>query len=167
MAIAASESIDTLYLESLIKGDQWIEENKLYFSKFNIPYNLIRWNRWLNDPKFQDNKRKILYMFKHDDAFKTNMNITINEFFTRLNKRENHKNLDYDEIYKHCYHYLIEECTVQLLWAEHPYHFEIYPNERNPILSYCHKKIIEPLNPILLRPVALKFKKVQAGIVCN
>lgn len=158
MKISSSLNIDELHKESSILGDEWIERNLSAIEQLKIPYQLSKWDSWINNPKYHEKKPFISKLYLTDCIFKEKVDSTALGFL----ERNLHKILVSKETALHLSKdYLLEECVVMLLLAEQGYGFEIYPNQRNEALDYIYKQVISQTNEKLMRAVSIKFKNLS------
>lgn len=160
--IQAQEGLgtDEAYLESLKRCDDWLERNQAAIHNFlDIPFNVVRWNEYLDHPDF-DAKLKFIDSFYRDAGFfYESVDSTVNEYMNRGNRAELPEDRQHF-LRENCLRYLLEECAVMLLWWEKDgFEFEVYPTKRNAAMSAVFDQIISPADPSILRPVNLRFKR--------
>lgn len=159
MGLESDLSSDELYRVSIEEGDRWLERNKTIYSRLTIPYSIIRWNKWLMHAKYNYFYESISAEIEKDSEYRECFYDTINEFIRRYEKRiKENSRFDRLKIFEICFTYLKEECTALCLWQEGGFDFEVYPSKRNPTMTTAHEKFVKPNNPVLLNPVAIKFK---------
>jgi len=159
MAInSKKEAVDFLD-DAVLEGDLWLYRNREIFCQLNIPYNIFRWNHWLNHENFKKIHSNLLNEYENNEEYKSAINETIEIFLNRyISRLADTSNIDIQRSFKLCFDYLLEECTALCLWVEGRYNFEVYPSKRNQAMTLTHELFIKPEYPNLLNPVAIKFK---------
>ncbi len=158
MQLVSQQDPNSLYQKSMLDGDLWLKRNKVLYKNLTIPYNIIRWNKWLNHKNYSYTLDMITAAYKNDVIYKTAFDESINNFLIRFYRRSNALDLQKKTAEFICLQYLAEECAALCLWTEEQYDFEVYPNKRNLAMSATHAKFIAPIAPHILNPVAIKFK---------
>lgn len=159
MALQSKEDAAFFYEKSLRAGDAWLERNEKYFKQLKIPLKIIRWNKWLKHPHYEQKNRKVHLEINKDPLYKQAFERTVNEFLRRVyNRLLNQKPMNVDKDYVLCFDYLIEECTALCLWSELNCHFEVYPSQRNLAMEATHQRFVLLDHPNLLHPLSIKFK---------
>lgn len=149
---------DSLLGETEEKGNAWMRENIHLLSKLKIPWNIRRWNHWLEHRRFSELLKRIQHTYTYDQPYKRAIEENIIEYINRLKKR-NELIVDEKEAYKHCLNYLQEECAAMCLWIDEKCEFELYANGRSTAMQATYERFIETLHPDLLQPISLRFKK--------
>lgn len=149
----------TAYDLAMAAGDDWLVRNQSSYQQLLIPYNIVRWDDWLHKPGFQNTYAQITSLYNQNENYNDAIKANIIDFLSRYQTHHPDKKWDYERAFSLCLDYLLEECAVMLLWAEHKYPFEVYPTGRNQAMGATHKFLIEPSDPDLLRSVPLRFKK--------
>ncbi|MBA3535149.1 MAG: hypothetical protein H0T84_00840 [Tatlockia sp.] len=157
MKITSNLTLEQLHLESIKLGDEWIARNLKYIKTMNIPYELSRWNEWLNHPDYTDKLQIIEELYNRDTLFKNSIFSTTHGFISRNSER---LVINKEQAYELSKDYLLEECAVMLILADEGYEFEIYPNQRNEALDYIYHTIIAKENSHLMQAVSIKFKNL-------
>jgi hypothetical protein len=147
------------YDKSLELGELWIVNNKIFYEQLSIPYNIIRWDYWLNHPEFKVKYDMVNNLYHTDKYYQNSMKQSASEFLNRYLNQSNLKSLDYDHAFSLCLDYLKEECAIMCLWTEGQYGFEIYPSGRCSAMTATYEMLIQPFYPSLLKPVKIRFKK--------
>lgn len=159
MALQTSKEPDDFYKRTLEEGDLWLERNKNAIEKIGISHSIIRWDKWLNHDKYNEQHQIILELTRTDLPYKQAFDDTIQKFLERYYARLQNKNLTYlERDFALCLNYLIEECAAFCLWPKLQCHFEVYPSKRNLAMEETHKRFILPKYPNLLHPIFIKFK---------
>lgn len=147
-----------IYERSINEGDLWLERNKVIYEQLQIPYKIIRWDKWLKHNEYKKINSIIEEKYERDDEYRKAFNDSINEFLRRYENRLDDSGFDRQKAFELCLTYLKEECTALCLWVEGDFHFEVYPNKRNLAMTATHEIFVKPHHPHLLHPVAIKFK---------
>jgi len=161
LAIIQNESsTKELYNEALRQGSEWLVKYLPEIEQhFDIPFSIIRWNKWLNHNDFQNSLNQIKQSYNADPEYRNAIDENINDFLTRYQKKHGSSNFDWKIGEALCFNYLIEECAAMCLWIEENCEYELYPSGRNKAMTATYKRFIEPKAPNLLISVALRFKK--------
>lgn len=159
LAIASSLEPKELYCEALELGDQWLVRNQEKLSELTIPYQIARWDDWLEHWDFNTRLLQVKELYKCNQVYKDAIHVNINRFLARFVARNDYYQIDPNRAFDLCLDYLLEECAVMCLWSYECYDFELYPSGRNQAMSATYELLIKPQYPHYLRPVAIRFKK--------
>lgn len=130
------------YKKSIEDGREWVERNSKFFKSLGIPYELHYWNTWLNHGEYAFYKNKIDDLYKNDQEFKFNMDVTIKEFIVRNQAMADIKGVD--QVYNFCLEYLLEECAIIMgVWQNLDYNFILYPGKMISILKYTRSILVK------------------------
>ncbi len=139
-------------------GEEWIERNKIALESISISYDVFRWDEWLNKEDYQKYQDIIQDSYANDLEFKSAMDITVENFTSRFQKRQQIP-LDVQTIKSASLKYLIEECAIiMLMWQSRKYNYIIYPGTILPVLDKTHKKFVLPNHANLLNWIKVDFK---------
>jgi hypothetical protein len=158
MALYSNKSADDFYDISVLEGNAWLIRNEEFYSKFTIPVEIVRWDKWLFHPELENKKKFILKAINDDLEYRSSFSVTIDEFLRRFSNRSEVGKDKMRYMHQVCLDYLVEECAAMCLWVDMECHFDIYPSKRNPAMQATHERFILPYYPDLLHPVAIKFK---------
>lgn len=159
LSLLYNASAKELYDQSIAEGTRWIERNQTIYKELNIPYNVIRWDKWLNHMSYNEKRQSLLHAYNTDPDYKKEIERSIDDFIARYLRREaKNPHITLTKLREVCFTYLLEECTALCLWEEDDYNFEVYPSKRNAAMSITHEKFINSRGKYLLCPVAIKFK---------
>jgi hypothetical protein len=150
---------DELYEYALKQGDLWYVRNRNTLNSLTIPYEVIRWDKWLFHPKFNQYYNAVNNLYNTDCEYKSALDANIIEYLTRLQERIGPFGFNYEQGFNLCLAYLKEECAGMCLWVEEECEFELYPSGRNKAMTETYNKLIKSSYPNLLKSVALRFKK--------
>jgi len=143
---------------ALTLGDNWIENNRKHLKALQIPYQLLRWDYWINRPEYSSMKKTIDDKFDTCKKYRDVFYQCANTFAKRLYNR-NYKNIEYEAIISNSIQYLKEECAVMLIWAKEGYNFEIYPSKRIEVMDATYKYIISKnIAREVLKPISLDIR---------
>lgn len=156
MAIYSNENPHSLYQESIKAGDEWLKRNHKHCNGLNIPTEIIRWDHWLNDSSYHEVQAKLLELYHSDIGYQQSFEDSIN-VFTRRFVKNNGTDGDITSVRKLCFDYILEECTVLILWLKTGCQFELYPNKNNQAIEETRKRYIHLHNPNILRPITINF----------
>ena len=159
MGLYNNTNAESCYDISLVEGDNWLERNKHLYEQLTLPYEIVRWNKWLHHPSYSDIHAEISESYISDPEYRAAFDDSIEDFLTRFQRRLKPSHLfDYQKGFDTCRDYLFEECVAMCLWQNEGYHFEVYPSQRNAAMTKTHERYIKPSAPHLLNAVAIKFK---------
>ena len=162
MKISSQLNLNDLHKESNILGDEWIIRNSLAIKQFNIPYQISRWDEWMNHSNYLEKKCSINSLYANDPLFKKSIDETAQKFSER---KMDISVVDRNTAFNLSKEYLLEECAVMLLQADDGYRFEIYPSQRNDAMDYVYQQIISYTNNELMRAVSIKFKNLSPDLI--
>jgi hypothetical protein len=137
---------------SMKAGDEWIERNMPILNKLKITYQTIRWNQWLNDPRFANAFIEISTMFDIDSNFKNAIKCSVKAFSTRFRKRYEKLGFDSEAINSEileqsCNAYLLEECVIIMqLWPTNKddhCEYLLYPGKMTKALACAYDKMVQ------------------------
>ena len=137
-------------------GDHWIGKNKSIFHTLSIPYEIVRWDRWLLGPSYQEKMAYIESFYEKDEGFRNAILQTVSEYILRLERRESEEILNKEKLIEHSIRYLKEEAPVMLMQAEYGYNFEFYIKKRNEALRYLYESVIAKNYHAVMIPVYIK-----------
>ena len=160
MQYTIAMNLNDLHKESVARGDEWITRNSDAINRLKIPYQISRWDFWLNHYKFEEKILLINHLYETDNLFKKSVDETSSKFVER---KQSALIVDANTAFNLSIEYLLEECAVMLLLAEDGYQFEIYPSQRNDAMDYIYRNIISNINHKLMRAVSVKFKNLNSN----
>lgn len=163
LAIVESSSPEKLLTETKKQGDNWLCDNIHLLSKLRIPWNVRRWDYWLEHKNFHGTLERVQRAYLKESSYREFFDKNIEKYLNRLKSR-NELNIGEEQAFQHCLTYLHEECAAMCLWVEEKSHYELYANGRTPAMEATYLRFIETLHPDLLQPLSLRFKK---RIVCE
>ncbi|MGC1183313.1 hypothetical protein [Legionella sp.] len=162
MEIVSLLDKNEIHEQSNLLGDEWIMRNARFINQLTIPYEISRWDYWLNHEKYNTKSHIINQLYHSDEQFKKSVDDTTSDFL----KRNTDKMVrEYGDAFFLSKEYLLEECAVMLILAEEGYEFEIYPNQRNLALDYIYKEVISAYNENLMKAISIKFKNLTPNRV--
>lgn len=130
LKIIVSDWLQRHYLGEEAAGallEEWVQSSQQYLDKLQIPYEVIGWNKFTNDPAYLEAHEKISTLYSTNSAFGTVVD--------KCAKQHSHK-ADFESAKK----YILEECAVALLQKGH---FAYPSKESNAAMGY----VIEKFNP--------------------
>lgn len=154
-----------LYQMAVKEGDDWLQRNESAYKELTIPYDIMRWDDWLNSASYKASAERVKQYYDNHEDYRNEIHANIEEFLSRYLVRfcENSK-VDQQKAFDDCLVYLLEECAVMCLWIEKKYEFEVYPSGRNKAMAATYDNLIKPFFPDLLKSVAIRYKKYPAKI---
>lgn len=160
MALIRGGTASDMYEQSLIDGELWIERNIKYIEQLTIPYNIIRWNKWLLHKDYQKYLLQVNELYESDTSFRATFYESSNQFIERRSKRIKGY-FDKEEALAHSVNHVKEECVCLCLWVKEGYNYEMYPTKRNKAMDATYEKLILPNIETPLEPIGYRFKKTQ------
>lgn len=160
MGITHDQSEKALYEISKYKGDIWLDKHIKILAKLNIPWKVFRWDMYINDISFPTAFYKVFNLYQNEPSFKSEIDLNISQYLDRLKMQGKKLVVSLEYAHRLCLSYLLEECAVMLLWINEKNEFELYPN-RAPAMRATYERFIQPEYPTLLRPISLRFRKVN------
>ena len=149
-------SPQALYSESRAMGNRWLDNNRDIYEKLTIPFNMIRWDYWLDYPDFNEYHAKINHLYDKNKEFKAAIDKSVAEYLDRRYQGQQRT----AQAFAACVDYLKEESTVIVLFTLiNQYNFEIYPNKRSTSIDATYRHFILPYYPHLLKPLSIRFFK--------
>jgi hypothetical protein len=140
-------------------GTRWLERNQTAYKTLSIPYQIIRWSKYLQHSGFQEKLNLIECLYDTDVTYRAALDETAEQYLSRYLKLHNTRMVCVEHVLFAALDYLKEECAAMCLWSEGEYNFELYPTGRCVAMAVTYERLIQPLTPSLLRPVSLRFKK--------
>ncbi|MGD9153365.1 MAG: hypothetical protein PVG30_06900 [Gammaproteobacteria bacterium] len=147
---------ESLYQKALQNGDAWIERNKSTIETLTIPYQIVRWNKWLFSPLYQQKRKIIDEAYDADAKFKKAFDDTVSQFLDRIKKRR--KDINLSIAFDKSLEYVKEECVFDFLCIKDQFNFEIYPQLRSKAKQVVYEKFIKKSHKIFLKRRVVKFK---------
>lgn len=150
------------YQLALAKGDSWIKRNQNIFSILTIPTTIKRWDTWLLQDGYKNNKERLLSYYYTNETYQQSIESTINDFMSRIYNRND---INQDIYAKNCFNYLIEELTIlMLMMPENGFHYAIYPNRIPQAFQSTHDIFVKPIIPNIMNWVPVRFRKKQTQV---
>jgi hypothetical protein len=136
-------------------GDEWLGRNfEAIKDELKIPYEIVRWDHWLNDDKFPGHLEIVKNLYTTNQEFKSSVDETIEEFMKRYKSRN--PNLNEQKIIANSLNYLLEECACMLQLIDLGYDYEVYTSKRTRAMS-VFIQLVEPIKSLYL----LKFAQTR------
>ncbi len=159
MALNKSEEADFYNNIALQEGELWLQRNKKHYSNLVIPLKIMRWDFWLNHPKFNAKREEIIELIENDLAYKSTFVHSIESFLNKYRERlVDPMNFDLERAWRLSFDFVVEECTALSLWPELLCHYEVYPNRHNKAIEESRKRFVLAYYPDLLHAVTIGFK---------
>ena len=157
IAIFEPEADDeALYQKSLQNGDAWIARNKDKIETLTIPHQIVRWDKWLFSPLYQQKRKIIDEAYDNDALFKKVFDDTANKFLCRAKKRKN--DIDLAGVFDKSLGYVKEECVFDLLCVKEQFDFLVYPRPRPAAKQAVYEKFIAQNHEKYLKRIVIKSK---------
>jgi len=164
LQLGTNYSDEEIYTISNRLGAEWIDRNQEILESITIPCEIFRWDDWLNQSDFSECKKIIEELLMTDEEFRHSMDLTINDFVERFQKRQDNP-VDEEIVRQASLNYLIEECAIiMIMWQKKNYNYIIYPSDILAVLYQAYLKLVVLHDDNLLQwvRVKLKTKKVSA-----
>jgi hypothetical protein len=162
MALSRTESPDYFYKASLEEGDLWLKRNKKHYQKLNNLEKIVRWDTWLNHPKFDEHKKAIKNLINNDPeyayAFETAIDGFVNKYCSRV---ANSAHFDVVRAKRLSLEFVVEECAALCLWTELNCQYEAYPNLHNLAINTTRERFVLSRNPNLINAITLGFRNAK------
>ncbi|MDO8955100.1 MAG: hypothetical protein Q7V63_09675 [Gammaproteobacteria bacterium] len=147
---------DHAYEIAIHMGDSWLDRNLEHLKKLTIPFEVKRWDSWLNHPDYPACRKMIEIASNENNEFHMSVFETIKEIAVRFDKRN--ESLNCLRLFKYSPDYVKEECAVQLLMANEGYDFVAYAGGCNFAMEKTHDFFIKPVLPCGFDWLNIKIK---------
>lgn len=132
-------SEDMAYKQSKQAGDEWIKRNLRDKDLPQDKVRVIRWDEWLENPKYKEKLALVNDLYKNNATFKAEIEAEINRFQER-----NNYNFNPDL----CRKYLLEETAVfQIIFEEEEEAADVYPGSTLLPVTIAYEGKIKELTP--------------------
>lgn len=121
------------------EGDKWLANNADIIQKLKIPYEIVRWDTWLNHVDFKDLKNEYFALFDTNKIFRDALLQDIHNYYDRRHNKDV-RNVPV-KFLKGSISYLLEEITCHTLLARDISCVNVYPGKQ----LECFKVIREGL----------------------
>ncbi len=159
-------SPEELYDEAKKRGDEWIERNlPIITQELKIPFNIIRWDDYLNFSKFQENNVIVRELYANNPDYKDFIENVVLELHSR-HKDGKFNNVTFDEFRALSKEYLLEECAAFLQWFDQPYDYELYPSINIKCFETTSAFVAGKtgISPLLLK---IRLEKANGSFDCD
>lgn len=162
MAFNRKQNPDFFYDISIKEGDLWLERNRKYYERLQNLERIIRWDNWLNHPKFNEQKKAIEALIQKDKDYAYAFESSVCDFVTKYyNRRSNREKFDLKRAKNLSFNFILEECTALCLWVELNCKYEVYPSVHNSAINSTREKFVLSKRLDLLNAVTLGFRNVK------
>ncbi|MGD9152679.1 MAG: hypothetical protein PVG30_03350 [Gammaproteobacteria bacterium] len=162
MAFNRKQNPDYFYEISIKEGDLWLERNKKYYENLQNLEQIIRWDNWLNHPKFNEQKEAIKKLIEKDKDYAYAFESSVRDFVTKYHNRiSNNEKFNLERAKELSFNFILEECTALCLWVELNCNYEAYPNLHNAAINSTREKFVLPTRPDLLNVLTLGFRNAK------
>ena len=150
---------DYFYEDAKLMGDDWIERNlPTIQQELKIPFELVRWEYYLNHSKFSENYDEVKNLYLRNVEYRQAIEDTILDYYNR-NQDEVISSGPFDLYQHYCREFLLEECAAVLEWYDNKYEYEAYPSVSGNVI----RKTFDLLRPgggqFVGRRIKINFKK--------
>ncbi|MDF2940682.1 MAG: hypothetical protein K0R66_1324 [Gammaproteobacteria bacterium] len=147
---------DELWQMARLEGDAWLDRNAEALDRLQIPYEIVRWDSWLNHARFNHSLDLINILYEENPRFRTGVFSTIKGFIERLSKNDHPINCL--NVLKYGVEYIKEESAVYLLMASAGYDFILYPSKIIPSFEIIQQYLVAPYFAHKLNWVEIKLE---------
>lgn len=152
-----SLSAEEKYAVAKEKGGAWLERNYQRIAKLTIPYQIKRWDNWLQQPRYYIDLALVKAALQHEPKIKHGFAKTVDIFVNRLLKRD--ANIDVMQARENSMNYLLEEATIaMLMWQQEAFNYIAYPGEISSAFASIYDKYVNPEDQ-LVQWLNIKFKR--------
>jgi tRNA-dependent cyclodipeptide synthase len=95
------------------QGDEWIKRNKRYLDELTIPYEIVRWEKWITHRDYPETRQKIGDIFNKNPIFRKAVEEEAGRFLERQNAKGMPKNKE-QAFYENSILFLLEEVAGQM-----------------------------------------------------
>lgn len=110
-------------------GDKWIKDNQHILQNLRMPFEIIRWDTWLNSKEFVRNKLMVERAIIYNKNFRNALNYDIECFASRQYRAGLSRN-KIDRMLEGSYNYLIEELAVHSIFFDKIPSISVYPGRQ-------------------------------------
>lgn len=123
------------------EGDKWLKENQEILNKLSVPYEIIRWNHWLNHTDFLSLKLEYRELFENDEVFR---GAVLKDIYTYYKRRHNKDVSNVPvKMLKSSIAYLLEEITCHTLLARDIQCVNVYPGKQLECFKVIRDNLVE------------------------
>ncbi len=106
------------------QGDQWLEDNAVLLRDLRTPIKIIRWDEWLNDPRYPAIKKEIQIAINAHPRLRSAIYSDISNFYARKGHSATPENARLST------QYFVEEISAHTLLHSDHYVATIYPGKQ-------------------------------------
>ncbi len=124
-------------LKAKMQGDKWLDRHKVILDRLNVPFYIIRWDKWRIRPEYEEILN--LYRKNYDtfESFRKCIHDDISKFFSRKGVDGYHV---LPKEIRHCTNYLLEELACHTLMYEEIKAATIYPGSQPSCYKFVKEK---------------------------
>ncbi len=150
-------------------GDDFLATAKISLGYYD---NVIRWNTFINDSRYVEQKNLIDELYNNDMDFTKAVDSVSGLFLAKqANKLAGDSNFNLINALNHCKNYIKEELAVMMLWRNHSDFFSfnllIYPKPMHQATKYIYNKYIYNIKPNFLKELTYIFDKRDENFPTN
>ncbi|MCK4869478.1 MAG: tRNA-dependent cyclodipeptide synthase [Gammaproteobacteria bacterium] len=161
LRINSDEKLSMLHEKAVALGTQWLNNNRKYYSQLTVPYNIIRWDEWVQHDDYEKHRNTVNKLYNDHESIRNAAHNAIYDFIQRNIKQGVLHEAKIEHAHKHCLEYLLEECSIIIpLWTQEKFDFIIYPSKMLDVLKEVHEKIVKPFSPNAVNWLSLRFKRL-------
>ena len=160
------EDIEAAYNRARLEGDHWLVRNSDSLGKLTIPYNLSRWDRWLENSHYFDFHQTINYLFEHNFEFRNAVHADADRYLSSAKKQGKIQH-ESNFVKSKCIDFLLEEISVFPLIHETYPGAEIYPGSELQATRLIRKKLIQGAPECFYNKgfTRIGFKRLKSSII--
>lgn len=136
------------------KGQEWLERNVKYIEMLSIPYEISKWDEWINKDEYNAYYHLVRKLYDTDDGYRKVMHDTVNIFLLRDERQSDSRWVDC------CISYLLEESAVTCLWIKEGFKFDVYPTGDNMAMIGAYERLVQDFG-FRYRSLSLNIKKLS------
>ncbi len=153
-------SPEEFYEYSKELGDEWLERNiPIIEEELKIPYEIMRWDDYVKNPKFQDRHKQVIDLFENNHEYQDVIKKTARDFLTRSFVDLN-INISPERFCKLSEEYLLEESAAFLEWVDKKYDYELYPSMIGAFIKKTFDLLMPEESKNIAHRLKIKFEKI-------
>ena len=153
-------SPEEFYEYSKELGDEWLERNiPIIEEELKIPYEIMRWDDYVKNPKFQDRHKQVIDLFENNHEYQDVIKKTARDFLTRSFVDLN-INISPERFCKLSEDYLLEESAAFLEWVDKKYDYELYPSMIGAFIKKTFDLLMPEESKNIAHRLKIKFEKI-------
>lgn len=155
------------YKKSLAEGNSWLERNKPIYNELRIPFQITRWDEWLNHEDYKAIESKLRKIYKKDEKVREAFEKTSEDFKERFKKILMGENIEItaellEKVKEKSIEYLKEESIIMTaIWATEGYNYILYPSPILEAVERAREKLLDEKQEHFSKWLELSFERVN------